>query len=96
MTPAHWSGLLNTAESAALVGVEPVTIRQWRFKGLLQPQGLDELNRPLHSVRALREAEALVRANSIAASGLDPRRNRGDQSARRLAMQRQAPPGEAA
>jgi hypothetical protein len=96
VAPEHWSGLLNTTEAARLLGVEPVTVRRWRLLRRLQPQGLDERGRPLHTVQALREAEALVRANSIAATGTDPRRHRGEQSARRLAMQRQAPPGEAA
>lgn len=75
--PAHWSGLYNTAESALLLGVKATTIRQWRFKRLLLPQGLDEKNRPLHTAEALREAEALVRQNGIEASGIDPRQTRG-------------------
>lgn len=73
MIIAHPSGLLSTAEAARLVRVRPVTIRQWRNRGYLEPQGLDERGYPLHTPEAVREAEALVRENGIAASGIDPR-----------------------
>lgn len=75
--PAHWSGMYSTAEAARLLGVAEVTIRQWRFKKILRPQGLDERNRPLHTREALREAEALVRRHGLEASGVDPRTTRG-------------------
>lgn len=81
--------MLNTAESAEFLGVQPTTIRQWRFKGWLEPQGLDERNRPLHTVQALRDAEALVTRHGIEASGVNPRTLRGK------AAPRGAPPAAA-
>ncbi len=76
MTPSRPDGYLTTAESARLVGVQPVTIRQWRNRGYLAPQGLDERGYPLHTAEALRAAEQLVRQHGIEASGVDPRRLR--------------------
>lgn len=73
MTPSRPDGYLTTAESASLIGVKPVTIRQWRARGWLARQGLDERGRPLHTAEALRAAERLVREHGIAASGIDPR-----------------------
>lgn len=78
MIPAHPSGMLSTAEAAKLIGVEPGTIRQWRYRGYLGKQGLDERNRPLHTAEAVRAAEELVRESGLnSASGADPRRLRG-------------------
>lgn len=73
MRPCRGDGLLATAESAALVGVRPVTIRRWRMLGYLVPQGLDERGYPLHSREAVRAAEERVRENGLQASGVDPR-----------------------
>ena len=77
MRPAHGSGLLSTAEAARLVGVQPVTIRQWRSLGWLDAQGLSERGYPMHSADAVREAERKVRQNSITKGHFDPRRTRG-------------------
>lgn len=76
MLPARGDGLLSTPEAARLVGVAPVTIRQWRKRGHLVAQGLDERGNPLHSPQAVRAAERLVRENGIGASGIDPRQLR--------------------
>jgi DNA-binding transcriptional MerR regulator len=70
-------GMLSTGEAARLVGVKPVTIRQWRSRGWLDKQGLDERNRPLHTPEAVRAAERLVRENGRRTSGIDPRQLRG-------------------
>lgn len=74
LTRAH--GMLTTAEAAQMVGVSPVTIRQWRNRGWLDKQGLDERGYPLHTREAVRAAERRVRENGLAASGIDPRRLR--------------------
>jgi hypothetical protein len=76
MRPARGDGYLSTPEAARLVGVKPVTIRQWRNRGWLVAQGLDERGYPLHSREAVRAAERRVRENGLAASGIDPRRLR--------------------
>jgi DNA-binding transcriptional MerR regulator len=68
--------LLTTAESARLVGVQPVTIRRWRMLGYLVSQGLNERGYPLHTREAVRAAERLVRENGLQASGIDPRQLR--------------------
>jgi DNA-binding transcriptional MerR regulator len=75
--PQRPDGYLTTAEAARLAGVAPGTIRQWRWRGRLAPQGLDERGRPLHTAEAVRAAEHLVRANGLAASKTDPRQLRG-------------------
>ena len=77
MLPSRGDGFLTTAESARLVGVQPVTIRQWRKRGWLLPQGLDERGYPLHSRQAVRDAERNVRERGLEASGVDPRQLRG-------------------
>jgi DNA-binding transcriptional MerR regulator len=76
MRPTRGDGYLTTAESARLVGVKPVTIRQWRKRGYLAAQGLDERGYPLHSRQGVRAAERLVRENGLQASGIDPRQLR--------------------
>jgi DNA-binding transcriptional MerR regulator len=76
MHPPRADGLLTTPEAARLVGVQPVTIRQWRNRGHLVAQGLDERGRPLHTREAVRAAEQRVRQNGLAASGIDPRQLR--------------------
>lgn len=76
MRPVRGDGLLPTPEAAQLIGVSPATIRKWRERGWLEPQGLDERGRPLHSRTAVRAAERLVRANGLRTSGIDPRRLR--------------------
>ena len=77
MIPAHPSGMLSTAEAARLIGVKPVTIRQWRNRGWLAKQGLDEHRYPLHTVEAVLAADRLVREHGIELSGIDPRQLRG-------------------
>jgi DNA-binding transcriptional MerR regulator len=76
MLPSRPDGYLTTAEAARLAGVKPGTIRQWRKRGYLAAQGLDEHGWPLHTPEAVRAAEQLVRANGLAASKTDPRRLR--------------------
>jgi len=76
MRPARGDGLLTTPEAARLAGVSAATIRKWRQRGWLAPQGLDEHGRPLHTREAVRAAEQRVRANGLRTSGIDPRRLR--------------------
>lgn len=76
MRPARGDGFLTTPESAALAGVSPATIRKWRQRGHLKPQGLDERGHPLHTAEAVREAEESARAAGLRTSGVDPRRLR--------------------
>jgi len=76
MRPTRGDGYLTTLEAGRLVGVKPVTIRQWRKRGYLVAQGLDERGYPLHSREAVRAAERRARDNGLAASGIDPRRLR--------------------
>ena len=74
---------LTTAEAARLAGVSPSRFRSWRSLGYIQPQGLDEHGRPLHTATAVREAERQVRERGLATTKTDPRRLRA--SARALA-----------
>ena len=69
-------GLLSTAQAARLVGVAASTMRSWASRGHLSPRGLDERGRPLYHEDDVRAAEALVRANGLRASGIDPRQLR--------------------
>lgn len=73
MLPARADGLLTTPQLAKLLGGSPATIRSWRHRGWLAPQGLDERGNPLHTAEAGRAAERLVRQHGIEASGIDPR-----------------------
>jgi hypothetical protein len=77
MLTTRGDGLLSTAQSAQLVGVEPATIRSWRHRGWLARQGLDERGYPLHTRAAVRAAEKLVRENGLRTPVGDPRRLRG-------------------
>lgn len=76
MVHSRPDGFLTTPEAARLIGVKPWLIRKWRQRGWLAPQGLDEQQRPLHTVEAVRAAEQLVRQHGIEASGVDPRQLR--------------------
>jgi DNA-binding transcriptional MerR regulator len=76
MLATRWHGLVPTAEAAELVGVKPATIRKWVQRGHLTARGLDEKNRPLYHPDDVIAAEAKVRQNGIAASGVDPRTTR--------------------
>jgi DNA-binding transcriptional MerR regulator len=80
MRPCRGDGLLRTPEAARLVGVSPATIRSWRNRGHLLPQGYDELGRPLHTREAVRDAEKRVRRNGLQATGIDPRQLRNRQA----------------
>lgn len=71
LTRSH--GMITTAEAARLVHVSPATIRQWRKRGWLDKQGLDERGYPLHTPDAVRTAEREVRERGIELSGIDPR-----------------------
>lgn len=75
--PSRGDGFLTTAESAKLAGVSASTLRDWRSKGYLQAQGLDERGHPLHTAAAVREADRLAREAGLKASGIDPLRLRG-------------------
>jgi hypothetical protein len=69
-------GFLTTRDAARLIGVRPVTIRQWRARGWLVSQGLDEHGYPLHTPEAVREAERQVCARGIKHSAVNPRQIR--------------------
>ena len=83
MQPTRGDGFITTAQAAQMIGVKPPTIRSWRHRGWLEPQGLDERNRPLYTRQAIREAERRVRENGLRTSGVDPRQLR--QAGRRAA-----------
>lgn len=73
LLPSRPDGYLTTPEAARLAGVDASTIRKWRERGWLAPQGLSERGWPLHTAEAVRAAEQLVRQHGIEASGVDPR-----------------------
>ncbi|NUS14555.1 MAG: MerR family transcriptional regulator [Streptomyces sp.] len=56
--------LLTGPQCAALCGVEPATIRQWKRRGLIQPDGLDERGRPMYRQMTIARAEARTRARA--------------------------------
>lgn len=80
MRPCRGDEMLTTPEAGRLVGVSAATIRSWRNRGWLEPQGLDERGRPLHTKEAVRAAERRVRGNGLRSSGIDPRQLRGRQA----------------
>src|ERR1035441_5929675 len=73
MRPTRGDGYLTTAESARLVGRKPVTIRQWRKRGYLVAQGLDERGYPLHSRQAVRAAERIAPSAKVSESTVPKR-----------------------
>jgi len=76
MLPTRGDGLLSTAQAASHAGVAPATIRKWRERGRIYPDGLDERGCPLYRPDTVSTAEARVRQNGLTASGIDPRRLR--------------------
>ena len=76
MHPTRGDGYLTTPEAARTVRVSPATIRKWRSRGWLQPQGLDERGRPLHTREAVIAAEKQVTENGLKTSGINPRQLR--------------------
>ncbi|GAA1977311.1 MerR family transcriptional regulator [Kitasatospora viridis] len=60
--------LLSGPESAALCGVSPVTVRNWKRRGLITPDGLDERGRPLYSQLTIARAEARTRQRASRAA----------------------------
>ncbi len=66
-------GLVTTAQAAAIVRVDPATIRKWRQRKHLRPRGLDERGHPLYHPDDIAAAEKQVRANGLRTSGVDPR-----------------------
>lgn len=76
MHPTRGDGFLTTTEAARMVKVTPATIRKWRQRGWLTPQGLDERGRPLHTREAVTAAERRVTENGLTASGINPRQLR--------------------
>lgn len=73
MLPTRGDGLLTTPQAARLVGVTAATVRKWRQRGRILPDGLDEHGRPLYRRETARAAERTVRDNGLRASGVDPR-----------------------
>jgi DNA-binding transcriptional MerR regulator len=53
--------LLTGPEAAELCGVDPSTIRQWKRRGLIKPDGLDDHGRPLYAQLTIARAEARTR-----------------------------------
>src|ERR1035441_9118295 len=46
MRPVRGDGYLGTVQLAQMLGVAPATVRSWRYRGWIEPQGLDEYRRP--------------------------------------------------
>ena len=76
MLAARSDGYLTTAEAARRVGVDPSTISQWRKRGHIQPDGLDERERPLYRPETVTAAELTVRKRGLETTGVDPRQLR--------------------
>lgn len=53
--------LLTPAQAADLCGVTPDAIWQWKRRGRIKPDGLDERGRPLYSQLTIARAEAATR-----------------------------------
>jgi DNA-binding transcriptional MerR regulator len=53
--------LLTGPEAADLCGVSPITIRNWKRRGLIVPDGLDEQGRPLYYQLTIARAEKRTR-----------------------------------
>ncbi|MFF0295563.1 MerR family DNA-binding transcriptional regulator [Kitasatospora sp. NPDC004614] len=53
--------LLTGPQAAELCQVSPITIRNWKRRGLITPDGLDERGRPLYNQLTIARAEAHTR-----------------------------------
>lgn len=53
--------MLTTTQVADLCGVDPVTVRSWKKRGIIVPDGLDERGRPLYRQLTAALAEAATR-----------------------------------
>lgn len=54
-------GMLSTAEVARLCRVTSAAVRQWRSRGIITPDGLDERGWPLYAQLTAARAEAHTR-----------------------------------
>lgn len=53
--------LLTTAQVATLCGVDPATVRKWKQRNIITPDGLDERGRPLYRQLTAARAEKRTR-----------------------------------
>ncbi|MFD5081874.1 MerR family transcriptional regulator [Kitasatospora sp. NPDC058406] len=53
--------LLTGPEVAALCGVDPATVRKWKERGIITPDGLDDRGRPLYRQLTAARAERATR-----------------------------------
>lgn len=69
-------GMLTGPEAARLAGISPSTLRTWRQRKHISPDGLDERDRPLYYPATVRAAERLVTQNGLRTRHINPRTER--------------------
>lgn len=61
LAPEGLNTLINTTEAATIAGVSVAAISRWKERGLIEPAGLDERNRPLYRLSDIAKAERKTR-----------------------------------
>ena len=61
LTPDGLNTLINSTDAATIAGVSAATIRKWKERGIIQPTGIDERNRPLYRLADIARAERQTR-----------------------------------
>lgn len=59
--PEGLNTLVSTTEAAEIAGVSLAAISKWRERGLIEPSGLDERNRPLYRLADIVRTERSTR-----------------------------------
>jgi DNA-binding transcriptional MerR regulator len=61
LAPDGLNTLVTATEAAAIAGVTAQAVRNWKMRGLIEPAGLDERNRPLYRLADIVKAERKTR-----------------------------------
>ena len=61
LAPDGLNTLVNTTTAASIAGVSVAAISRWKERGIIEPAGLDERDRPLYRLGDIAKAERQTR-----------------------------------